>query len=309
MKKILALLLALLMTVSLLACGSKDSAGSASPSSAPSESKAPASAGSPASNAPSGAQYPKEAGYFDPEFDYTQFKEFKVSYLSSAPNFLTAEFDVAYADWAKRINVKYTGLWSPSSNSADEYLSGIQTFIDQGYDGLIFDPDIALYPRIVEIMSDSGCKWVSGLGQARDYSGDNRLYQPTVGFDFIQDGVDLMDKLVEWKEETWPNVPWEKVGVIHVDLALAPEVHQRQLGSEMEWARLHPEFGEYDPSVTKNPKITSRSTRPPAIWTRPRRRTWSCRSSRIRATSRSGLYPRPSTITVWARPTPSQTSV
>ena len=51
-----------------------------------------------------------------------------------------------------------------------------------------------------------------------------------------------------------PDVPWEKVGVISLDFSLAPQVHERELGLEMEWARTHPEMGAYDPAVDKKPQ-------------------------------------------------------
>jgi ABC-type sugar transport system substrate-binding protein len=246
MKKTLAILLVLLMTFTLFACTSGGSKTSPSASSA-----APASGEAPAS----GSKYPKEAGYFDPEFDYTQFKKYKVGYLIPNANFLYDEFNKAFEDWAKRMNINYTGMWAPSASNADEFLSGVQTFIDQGYDGLLLDPDTALYPRIVEMMNENpDVKWMSCLGQARNYSGDNRLFGPNVGFNNTQFGVLFCEKLHEWKEKAWPDVPWDKGGFISVDLSLAPQVHERALGAEMEWAKRHPEFGQYDPAVDKNPK-------------------------------------------------------
>jgi len=97
-------------------------------------------------------------------------------------------------------------------------------------------------------------KWMSCMGQARNYSGDNRLYGPNVGFDNTQFGVQFADKLMEWKEAAWKDVPWEKVGLISVDFSLSPQVHERALGAEMRWAEAHPEFGAYDPAVDKNPR-------------------------------------------------------
>jgi hypothetical protein len=80
------------------------------------------------------------------------------------------------------MNINYTGMWAPAANSADEYLSGIQTYVDQGYDGLLLDPDSALYPRIVEIMADNpDVKWMSCMGQARQLFGRQRLYGPERG--------------------------------------------------------------------------------------------------------------------------------
>ncbi len=59
-----------------------------------------------------------------------------------------------------------------------------------------------------------------------------------------------MDKLLEWKEATWPDVPWEKVGVISLEFSLSPQVHERELGLEDGVAKTHPEMGAYDPPWT-----------------------------------------------------------
>ncbi len=245
MKKTLAILLALIFVVSLFACGQKSTTVS------PAQTNAPASDAS----TTAGSQFPKEAGYFDPTFDYSKFDKYKVGYYVTAANFLYDEFDKAFKDWSERMNINYTGMQAPSANNADEYLSGIQTFIDQGYDGLLMDPDSALYPRIVEMMNENpDIKWMGCMGQARNYSGDNRLYGPNVGFNNTDFGITFLNKLVEWKEANWKDVPWEKVGVISVDFSLSPQVHERALGAEIRWAELHPEFGKYDPAVDVNPK-------------------------------------------------------
>jgi len=246
MKKALATLLALLLVSALFACGSQDSAGSTSSGTTSNVS---------ASGAPNASgQYPKEAGWFDPNFDYTKYERYKVSYLVAGASPLWDAYANAYAHWAERLNINFTGMWTPSASSADEYLSGLQTFVDQGFDGVILDPDVSLYPRIVEILKDSGVQWVSGLGQARDYAGTNVLYHPQIGWDNLQIGRDIALKLIEWKNETWPDVPWEKVGMIWLDFSLSPEIHQRQLGMEEIWARENPSFGVYEESIEKNPK-------------------------------------------------------
>ena len=262
MKRVLAILLGLILAATLFSCA-KDSTSGASPAASQQSSATDTqvnddvSVDSADSGDSSGSEpsFPAEAGYFDPEYDYSQHETYKVGYLVTSANFLYDEFDKAFADWAVRMNINYTGMWAPSASNADEYLSGLQTYIDQGYDGLLLDPDSALYPRIVELMNENPeVKWMSCLAQARNYSGDNRLYGPNVGFDNTYFGVQFADKLMEWKDATWPDVPYEKVGFISVDFSLSPQVHERALGSEMRWAEMHPEFGAYDPAVDVNPE-------------------------------------------------------
>jgi len=246
MKKVLAIALALLMAASLFGCGG----GRTTPSPKP-------------TGGTGGGSWPAVAGFFDPNYDYTQHKRFKVAYLVSATNLLYDEFDKAFTNWAKRMNINYTGMWAPASGGADEYISGIQTYADQGYDGLLLDADVNLYPRVVEVCNEAGIPWFACMGQARNYAqmymyGSKLvfgwLYGPNVGFDQISFGVQMMDKLEEWRKANYPNVPIDKVGVISITFSLSPQINERTLGAEQRWAELHPEMGAYNPSNEINPK-------------------------------------------------------
>jgi ABC-type sugar transport system substrate-binding protein len=164
-------------------------------------------------------------------------------------------FDRSFGIWAERLNIDYTGMWAPTTvNNTDEYLSGLETFIDQGYDGVIIDSDKSIVPRLAEILNASDTSWISGMGFARELQGDKRIYCPAVGFDNWLTGYETANKLGSWKDETWPDVPWEKVGMICVDYSPFPDPHQRILGAEQWWVDKNPSFGEYNESMSDNPK-------------------------------------------------------
>ncbi|MDR0861372.1 MAG: substrate-binding domain-containing protein [Oscillospiraceae bacterium] len=256
MKRILAMMLVIIMALALFACGgtggdtgSGDSGGG---------NNGPAVA----SEAPKDdtKEWPEAAGFFDATYDYSKAKKFKVGYLVSASSFLYDEFDKAFVDWAARMNINYTGMWAPAAASVDEYMSGIETFVDQGYDGFLLDADVTLYPQVSALCDSLGIPWISCMGQAREaeqYMFGNqriagRLLSPNAGFNNTQFGVDMVDKLVEWKEEAWPDVPWEKVGVISIDFSFSPQLHERTDGAEIRWAEISG-LGEYNPDSTINP--------------------------------------------------------
>ncbi|NLT13097.1 MAG: sugar ABC transporter substrate-binding protein [Clostridiales bacterium] len=254
MKKALTILLAVLMIVSLFACASQSS-GTSTPASGAPASSAPASS-APASGEPASddSKYPKEAGFFDPDFDYTKYDKYKVAFLSMTAGELWDAFDVAYENWANKVNIDYTNLWAPTQYSADEFLSGMQTFVDQGFDGLILEAGTQNYERVAEILGEAGVEWVSGLGVARASSGSYQLLHPQVGFDNFTIGMQTLDLLVKWKDETFPDVPYDKVGMLLLDYSYSPDIHNRGIGMEQQWAKLHPEFGAFDPAPDKNPK-------------------------------------------------------
>ena len=256
MKRLLALIMALLMILSIVACGGKTEGNK--PSGGGQQTSGPSDSGG-----KSDAEWPAVPGFFDPTYDYTKHKKFKVGYLVAATSFLYDEFDKAFADWAERMNINYTGMWAPAAGSADEYLSGIQTLADQGYDGFLMDGDTNLYPRINEMCEELGVAWMPCMGQAREYGNmymlgktmiPGRLLHPHVGFDDFNFGVQMARKLDEWRQKTYPNVPLDKVGFIVVSYSLSPQLNDRYLGAKNAWLELHPELGTYSPDPLVNPK-------------------------------------------------------
>lgn len=264
MKKVLAILLVLVLAFSLVACGGggNDGGGSSTPTPNSGGDGGGSTGGDGGDGGDSGAAWPAEIGYFDPAYDYSQHKTFKVAYMVAAVSFLYDEFDAAFRDWSKRMNINYTGMWAPAGGSADEYLSGIETYVDQGYTGFLLDADTNWYPSVMALCDKLGVAYISCMGQIRDYANpymyngtvvNGTLQGPYVGFDQVQFGLDMADKLMEWKNANHASVPMDKVGYISVDFTLSPQLHDRTNGAEMKWAEINPSFGEFSPDVTVNP--------------------------------------------------------
>jgi hypothetical protein len=194
-----------------------------------------------------------EIGFFDPNYDYSQHKTFKVAYISNSNDFLTLEFDAAYADWAPRMNINYTGLWASTSGN-DEYLSGLQLYCEQDYDGLLLQPDLSIYSRIVEILDEADMPWISGIGQARNDNGAGALLHPSVGFSDLDVGYKLMNYCLDWKNANYPDTSWDNVGVIAIDMGVSVEIMRRTFGTELTWVATRPEMGEANESREINPK-------------------------------------------------------
>jgi len=271
MKKFIATLLVLLFAISFAACSQE---GSGTPTAAPTATATPADAGGTDSTpTATAASTPKPTaaeptptidnaavqqegliGWFDPNFDYTAYPQYKIALIASSNDFLTLEFDRAFQDWAVRMNMNYTGLWFGTAGNDDEYLSGLQSYCQQDYDGLIIQPNLNIYSRIKEILDEANMQWSGGIGQARSDNGIGPLIHPTVGFINVEVGYKLMQYCLEWKEANYPDVPWEKVGVIQIDMGVSDEIMIRSQGSEIWWAQEHPEMGEYNVDREINPK-------------------------------------------------------
>ena len=247
MKRVLAVLLLLCMTFALFACGDKNSPSGSS--SSPSGSNIPP---------------PKEIGFYDRDYDYTQHKEFRFVYLVSNVGAQYDMFNVDFQVWAKRLNMDYAGMWGPATSGDQEaYLSGVETHADMGFDAIIIDCDEAIGARAVEILESRGIPWFQCMTQVRDRSmpyviGDEHvvgtMLGPSVSFNHTLMGKEMANKLMDWKEETYPEIPWEQVGYIAVTFSPSTPLHARALGAEQVWAERLPQFGSYDPSPDKNPR-------------------------------------------------------
>lgn len=252
MKRMLALVLTVFMLFSLVGCGEKQ--GDSDKRTDGADVTEELINNEAESN--EGLETPDKIGFFDPEFDYSQYPTYKVVYMNAMNDAISMEYDATYAVWAEKMNIDYTPLWCPVSGSVDEFLSGIQTFADQGYDGIIVSPDVTVYERVIEVIEENNMKFFPSLGQARDYTGDNRLLAPSSGYDQDLNGQQTYLRLIQWLDETYPDADWDagEVGYISVTWSIAPEVHRRTLVQEQLFAEQFPQFGEYDELMTVNPK-------------------------------------------------------
>jgi ABC-type sugar transport system substrate-binding protein len=235
------------MVTALFACAS---GGTTDPTPPPADTAAPDPGGEATTPAPPSAAPvapPEEeqlgtdpldkVGFYDPTYDYTQNKKFKVSYMVIGMSVFNNDFDNAYKQWASLANVDYTGIYSAADN--DALITQLTAFKDQGYDGVLLDPDMMTYPRISEVCNEIGLPWMGGMGQAIKFD-DNMvpagLLHPYVGFDHITYGIMCAQKLIEYKNEAWSDVDWTKVGFLGIDMTTSPPLAQRVEGARIEWS-------------------------------------------------------------------------
>lgn len=247
MKKIVAVTLALLMAVSLLACGageqSQSQAGASPSSAAPSASPSPSAASSPADAAPAAstgsgiiADTPMdEIGFYDPEFDYFAGERYKVQYMSTTTGILYETNNGIYRNWAKLMNMEYGDMWC-SNGDNDLFINAIGTFAEQGVDGLLLDPDLTIYPRIAEVCEEYKLQWMPCMGPPRDLNDPEMpLLHPTTGFDHYQMGVKQTEKLLDYAKNTWSDFDLNNTGFIALDYSVSQPIHDREVGAREAW--------------------------------------------------------------------------
>lgn len=253
MKKTLAIILALVLVFALFAC-STDTAETGngdkgSPETVSKEPDAPSSVAPPEGDGSSPYPNANDDGsinletiaHFDRNYDYTQNERFKVCYIAQEGGPLYQQSADAYEHWAPLFNMEWVGFIS-TNGDADLYITSLQNQLDQGVRGFILDPDTTIMPAVLDILNDyPDVAWMSQMAPPRDGTeGEGipiggHLIHPYVGFDNYGAGAQVTAKLIEWKEETYPDVPWEEVGFLCFDFSVSPPLHERVLGSQDIW--------------------------------------------------------------------------
>ncbi|MCQ2452835.1 MAG: hypothetical protein MJ075_06860 [Oscillospiraceae bacterium] len=256
MKKLIALLLVALMAFSLVACGGSpaetkpaetpaaDAETPAADAEAPdADAETPAAAGNvvatPNMNADGSINYDLICNY-DPNYDYSQNPQYRVCYMAHSADIMYSQSAECYEIWAGKMNMQWDGFVSAGADS-DQFLTNLQTYLDQGTQLFIMDPDMTIYPAIqgiIEPYVEAGeAYWMSQMGEARDWVNITEqlpygeLYRPFAGFEYYGGGQICGETLVNWWKETYPDADISEVGFAALDLSLSPALHDRMQGA------------------------------------------------------------------------------
>ncbi|MDR2357836.1 MAG: hypothetical protein LBD92_07140 [Oscillospiraceae bacterium] len=248
-RRILSTLLIACLALSLFACGggsgdtsSPSASGSPTPSpdsqpTPPAESAATPSVDGVA-EAPGAEGDPlDEVGHYDPNYDYTANPRYKFIYVCIGYTDLNRTAHEAFAHWATLANVQYDGYWSAASN--EELLTQLPTLKENGYDGILIDPDMMQYEQIAKICDEIDLQWMGCMGQALKFGSEGMptgLLHPSSGFSNIEMGRQIGEKLLEYARDNWPGITLDQIGFIGVDMSTSLPLHQRIEGSQMAWA-------------------------------------------------------------------------
>ncbi len=248
MKKTLAIVLVLILALTLFACNS--GTDTSDPTTQPSDSAEPTSSQAPPTGSGEAA-YPNanEDGtinldtiaHFDRNYDYTQNEKYKVCYIAQDGGPLYQMSADAYEHWAPLYNMEWVGFISTSGDS-DMFMTSLQNQLDQDVRALILDPDSTMIPTVADAMDAyPDAAWMTQMSPSRDAAegegvpvGGN-LIHPYVGFDNYNAGYQVTQKLIEWKEETYPDVPWSEFAFLSYDYSVVPALHDRVIASQDLW--------------------------------------------------------------------------
>jgi DNA-binding LacI/PurR family transcriptional regulator len=242
MKKALALILALSLCLGLFACGNGDGGTSPTPSTAPATETPPVDPGTPTAPPDLGNDLLDKVGFYDPDYDYSANKKYKFTYMvvgMETP--FNQDFHKGFTHWASKANVEYDAQIRVAATNED-YLAQLSQIKEQGYDGLLADPDMTVYAQIAQICSEIGLQWMGGMGSAQAMSIDadgnvslGKLLHPYVGFSHFEYGIEVANKLLAYAKANWADIPLDEIGLLQLDMAISPPLHQRIEGSTQAW--------------------------------------------------------------------------
>lgn len=240
MRKVLVIIAMLVLVLSLCACTQSSSPSGNSSDDSETNTSSDSSKPYPNSN-PDGSINLDTIAHFDNEYDYSQNPRCKIAYLANENGPLYQGAANAYEHWAPLFNCEWVGFLSANGDS-DMFLTNLQNLIDQGVTGFILDPDTAVFPAIVDLISQyPDVKWMSQMAPPRDgESSDDlpiggNLIGPHVGFDNFDAGRQQTYRLIEWKKENLPDVPWDEIAFAAMAFSAAPPLQERVIGAEEVW--------------------------------------------------------------------------
>ena len=264
MKKIIALLLALVMVFALVACGGGSSDTKPADDSGKKDEAKPADDSGKSDTTPvnpnadvevdTSKPYPHanedgtpnldKIAHFDYEYDYSQNPKFKTTYVASSSYFLYQAAADAIEAWCPSFNLEWMGFKFNQDGDANSYMTVLQQVLDDGAQILIVDPDATIYPTVVKMIEQyPDAEYMPMMSPATD--GDESaptpngyMVHPFVGFNSTEVGHVLIDRIWQWLQDNYPDADPKEVGCITFDFSTSPQLHVRTVGAEERWKQI-----------------------------------------------------------------------
>lgn len=240
MKKVLALLLAIMMVFALFACG-----GTTTDADTGSDASADTGSGSDAGSdagADTDADTGDDAdtldylpGYYDDPVDHFARDEYEFTYCFTGASALTDSTMAAWARMASKYNFKVSEMCSDGDGEA--YVQGIEVAVNRGVDGLFVDCDPTIANRVYELLEELEIPYVCLYNNFTDDNGN------TIAPCVMLDNYDAGDKSIAWCVEncTWGDVDSSKVGLLNLGWSTSPTFVLRNQGAADTFLAHYPE--------------------------------------------------------------------
>ena len=252
MKKTIAVVMALLMTLTLFSCAATGGTSAAPSGAAASSAKAasPSAAASPSTSASSsGASAPSAAaptaggkettGYLTDKFDHFSRKPVKLAYICNDLSWAwNSAISAALDSFGKVLNYSYQVI--STNGNADLYMSSISTLADQGVQGIIVGIDDSLSSRVYELCKEAKVAFIAESTPFRDGNGKNIWL--SVQQDQYNNGAMVTKWLVDNYKNYWKDtIDPAKLGMLVLNYSVVSGINEREPGCKDVFLKAFPE--------------------------------------------------------------------
>ena len=242
MKKVFAILLILILSVSLFAC-SKTATPSTEPSTAPSAAPSTEPSAAP-STEPSAEASPSsilpaqgEIGFFKDAKDVaSSHKTYKIGYFYLAQSALEAAHFEAMRNMQAVLNFECSDF--SASSDPDTFLRNLEVASQDAYDGYVIEPDVTIFPRIVEVMDDLKIPYIFTVNSYRDENGGNMV--PTIILDQYKNGNTQAQWFYDNYKTYWPDANPADIVLMSLEFSTNPDLDHRAAGVKDKFLELFP---------------------------------------------------------------------
>ena len=248
MKKAFTILLAVLMALTLFACGGQSTPsatppGSAapSPSAPPSAAPSPTEAASPSQEASPDANADIAAnanaiGFFTDGVDPASRKTYNVVWSYMRPMALMQNINNVLTEMEPVLNFKTTAYCANSD--IDALLQNIQIYSDQKVDGFIIVIDPTAKERIKEVLDETKIPYIAMLNSVRDDNGSAIV--PCVGLEGKEAGAKTLQWLYDNYKTYWGDIDASKIGLLNFNFSPNVDFNDRHDGALAKFNELLP---------------------------------------------------------------------
>ena len=240
MKKLLALLLAVLMVFSLVACGgggAKDDAAGGNDATG-GDSAAGGNDATDGNDATGGADFTAASGFaLRPSQMTSTGEKYKIAYVGYSWDNTVEHMADLIGNAVEKLGCEYTAI--SSEGNPDTFIQNVENYISQGYDAICANVYSTTEGRASEICSESGIVWMPATAPARNYDGD--IVTPYVGVDDTYVGYELAEEAYAWATANWADFDDKDAYVYIIDVSADSALHARCLAMEEKANELFPD--------------------------------------------------------------------
>lgn len=247
MKKLISLILALVLVITLAACGSDsgkpDSVDQGSGDKDPVENSGADGKEQSEGDTVASNDFTAASGFaLSPESLKNTGEKYKIAYVGFSWDNTVEHMANAIGQVVEGFGCEYQAI--SSDGNPDTFISNIENYISQGYDGLICNTYTTTSGRACEILEEAGIPWMPATSAPLDY--DDNIVTPYVGVEDSYVGAKLTQEALDWAEENWEDFDIKDAYIYIIDVSTASELHARVLAMEEEAKKLAPDAAAID---------------------------------------------------------------